>query len=350
MLLALPASAMAQIVDYFPVTLDASWYMHNSEGYGDRGDGNHRIVKASNQNISYMDWAGSEGDLTGMSLSDFIVTGAGLQDATLYLRMANPLAGGKTARVLTLRSGNQGDMVEGDWSTSGTTWDSPDNDCGGGLNATQAVAWKCGTPTVPATGGYLFRGEFGLSTGGIPWITPSTRPAGWSNHGSATCCAFGPNAPIGCGFLGDSGRSDCDELWAVEIVLGFHWSQGGSTVARHEAAGQLVNDAYLSQAGCDVGGNEPRDKAGDGNAALDWHALAMDLDIVEDIANNPENKGIVFTTYGDAPVVATYGNEAVYASDQSGGIWGAYLAVTVPEPATLSLLALGGLAMLRRRK
>lgn len=65
------------------------------------------------------------------------------------------------------------------------------------------------------------------------------------------------------------------------------------------------------------------------------------------------NLGNVINSTGrdNAPTTSSDGTLLVFMSDRPGGAGGSDLwMTTIPEPATLSLLALGGVAMLRRRK
>jgi len=76
----------------------------------------------------------------------------------------------------------------------------------------------------------------------------------------------------------------------------------------------------------------------------DWISVVLDDAVVAELLTNPLNRGLY--TNGDS-----WENSNVYSRDQAGGLFAPYLEVTfVPEPATMGLLVLGGVAALIRRK
>ena len=126
--------------------------------------------------------------------------------------------------------------------------------------------------------------------------------------------------------------------------MGGTWSQGSNNVALFEKAGQLVNK---NPDGTFLFLDPATAAQGDG-----WYKVSLNQAIVLDMINNVENKGIVFSSYVAGAAIGwgtpTYGNDPVYSSEHQGGIYAPYLEIT-PEPATMVLLALGGLVALRRR-
>ncbi len=139
---------------------------------------------------------------------------------------------------------------------------------------------------------------------------------------------------------------DGGERFSAEWVIGSANSWAGNATIdpvtgkyRFERAGQLINknpdNSWLMLG--------PDNAIGDG-----WYKVEINPALVNDIANNPENKGLVFNNYHNL-VPFAWGNDDVCALE-GGMADAAYLEVdAVPEPMTLTLLALGGLALLRRR-
>jgi len=321
-----PAWTAMAAVDFFPVTADGSFDVHDQEGYANNGDGVFRLDK-SNHHMGFMDWDGSVGDLSGQTLADFINDNGGVvKSATLYIRAAWGTLLKNQAAIITLRTGNEGNVVEDAEPSCCGTYDAPGDGIEG---ATEPFAWRAAAPPYSVKGGGV----------DVAWKMPSTA-TGWGGFGPGDEVKW-QVGPIYRGW-------DMDERWAIEYVIGSSNSQNGTTPDTVAAAGQLLNSAIIGPDNY-VGNEDPRNKAGDPNDD-EWFKVAIDPEIILDLAFNPENKGIVFWGYMQG-LVCAYGNDSVYSKDQSGGLWEPYLVVeVVPEPATLTLLALGGLLAIRRRR
>ena len=79
--------------------------------------------------------------------------------------------------------------------------------------------------------------------------------------------------------------------------------------------------------------------------ADEGYRVPVDLDwaIIEDMLNNEHNRGLVLWNMQD------WGHKEIYSDDWNPNRW-PYIEITpIPEPATLSLLVLGALALIRRR-
>ncbi len=199
LMMVLPAMAAT---DTFKVTIDGSFNINDPEGVGNAGTSTSFRLSKANQHMGYMDWDGAVGQSSGQSLGSF--TSGGINKAYLYVRAAmvddwepvdpnNPngdwyIAGQvrgtiqNTAAIVTLRTGNTGNIVQDpgivatNFQNNGDPW--PD----GMTGTTQSSAWRMAEnlmPTgFPATGGGLYSlpGRFQ----GEAWKTPSTREVGWA--------------------------------------------------------------------------------------------------------------------------------------------------------------------------
>lgn len=323
----------------FKATIDGSFNIYHSssgnEGYGNAGNSGSFRLNKTHQHLGYMDWAGQEDDMAAW------IAAHPTWEAYVWVRSAAETNNLKNqAGIVTIRTSNVGDIVE-DAGLSAASYNS-DLESYNVAGSSGSVAFRMADYELTSPGRYAndFSGidKFGYGTfAGEPWKTPSTRN---TTVRSGMWGTPGPNAPIqrkpGVVNLGYDG----DTLWAVEGVVGFDWSQGNNTVSRFEQAGQLVNKnddgsfRLFDPATCYV--------------ADGWYKVKLNNAIVLDIINNWENKGIVFSNWV-AGASTQYGNENVYSSEQAGGAWAPAIELT-PEPATLALVALGGLALIRRRR
>jgi hypothetical protein len=329
---ALSASAAT---DTFKDTIDGSMDVYDDEGYAAGGGGATFRLNKENQHMGFMDWDGAVGQSSGLGMGAFVAANGGtISKAYLWVRAETALS--NSAAIVTIRTGNVGNIVE-DTLGCCADWTGPLPDIGG---KSEPVAFRMADPYLKNPDRYPNRGDgidqFAFGTyPGVPWKRPSTgNPAGTSSGG----ITFFPGSEM-YEIVGGQKRGFWGgEIYGFEGVIGSTWSKASNTVSLFENAGQLVNK--------DAGGNFLF--LGPGNAVSDgWYKVEINPEIITDIINNPENKGLVFTGY--VPGGGGFGNENVYS--HRGSIANApYLEIeVVPEPATMVLLALGGIALLRRR-
>ncbi len=90
-----------------------------------------------------------------------------------------------------------------------------------------------------------------------------------------------------------------------------------------------MNSTPLVEADCSGagGGDEPRDLAHDSTGGKGWFAKHIDRSFILSMANDPEVKGLVFSSISSGNTSHLWRDTSVYSRDQDGGLWGPYLAI-----------------------
>jgi len=356
--MAVPALAQT---DFFPVAGAGSFDTYSngatgSEGYTNGGSGASCRLGYSKQGLGWMSWdakaasstpgGGTEtvsyGDLTGDTIAQFLAANP-TATATLYVNVANygsTVTG--TYGITSIRCGNQGVMTANGTPNVGPGYTAPASDMQG---STQDWAWSAGAGSWSQNGI--------LNADDVPWIAVGTTSSHYaSQFTTGQNIAWRPGITFGPSYGWDTTMDgNGGQPWAVNCLIGGDWSQGGVSVSRAQTAGQAVNtDAsnnavYLNVAAATVASPRPASAAGN------YIAVPINAALLASIANegaSTHDKAIAFDNWF-AGATSSSGNPAFYGPNQNNGANSFLELSVVPEPATMVLLALGGLALIRRR-
>jgi hypothetical protein len=361
-----PAALAAAPGLYFNVTGDGSFDCYRDpsngeEGYTNGGSlGFPRLSKA-NQHEGWMSFLGATEMTTQQSLVSYVAANPGAT-AILYVRSGNALmpAGNAGSYVVSIRSGNVGGIVE-DQDADGYGGQGYPAD--GITGTSQLQAFRECAPLVDLNGNpfYQYFGS-GIYTnnnpnlgGGVPWI----RPAEAAANAGRIPCQSGPGTAVQydkglvevgtangkmIGWFNDTWDGRGRNFWALEDLVGIADQRGYGTTTWVQNAGQIMLGGIATPTLVNSSMYVPADpKTGTDN----WLAIPVDAAFLADLGRaDGENKGILFAN-NFAGLDANWSNSDFWSKEQSGGEFQAYL--YIPEPASMLLLALGGLAMLRRR-
>jgi T5SS/PEP-CTERM-associated repeat protein len=256
--------------------------------------------------------------------------------------------------TIALESGSIGAVtVDGE----GSTWD----------NIGALTVGTAGTGTLNITNGgtannligYIgttFRGDGTVTVdgSGSTWINSGDLTVGWQGRGMLNI-AHGGVVSNTIGYIGRNFYSGSVGMASVDGA-GSMWSNSGNLFVGDEGTGtlEISNDGLVT-----VGGTLTIDNANNGNsfvAMSDGGQLALkgDVDNLTDFLALTEGNGAILYYNGtewDIIDNATEFTDYTLAAGIGGLSEYSVLTVTaVPEPATMSLLAIGGIALIRRRR
>jgi hypothetical protein len=368
---------------FFGVTADGAFDNYRSSalgGYGNNGAGGATRMMKANQHAGFMSFYGAEADGSGMSIDQVVMANGGWGNPLLKFNLRFQNTDGGLPAVGAVGGSTQGGsgyqigcwiqsvrvgagagigqvqqpafgLVE-DQSAS-TGGDFPYNAPAPGFQgASELVAFRGAQPYLSNPDRFANLGE-GIDAGplgtaaGVAWFTPS---------GAAAAHTFGANAPVQW-VVGTSNRgyNSGKDTWALEWLLGGYGNNGGVRAGGATGVNDWADSGQINAK--DSMGNpiivtaayynssDPRGGLVNANNV----AIPLDVAFVLDMATNLENRGLYFNNNVDV-VGATYSNTGFYTKEQSG-VMHPYLEIAlVPEPMTLALLALGGLALIRRRR
>lgn len=341
---ALAAPAMAQYT-FFQSTANGSMDIRlDAEGYADGGGSGTPRLGGPDDNgnaRSNCGFTSFYGATSGSQTLSAYVAAHPLAQATLYVAVSNTI-GSNTFALETIRSGNTGGLVV-DGGGTGYGWSSP---APGITGASEPPAFRMGAPA------YAANGDFNGTTQGTPWITPSGRTGSWNpSYSPATGGQPLVYSDPGAGYqVGGGLENNRKGVWAWGDLMGF-WggNDTNGTVANVQAAGQYLNGGFASPSLIGIGNQvatDPQWNNPNPGSGYVWLAIPLDSTMLADVANNPQNKGLAFT----CQLYALTSNASGWQFFLNGGHTMPYLALQpTPEPVSLCLLALGGLALLRRR-
>jgi hypothetical protein len=326
--------------DIWATSADGSMELYTGSlgvmGYAIAGAGNFRLTK-NYQHMAFMafnGWSdGPDGVAPGQPrrrngflvndsgdghlLSDWLV-GKKAFRAVLYLRDASlqtydPLAPPGTyindpVTILGFRVANAGPFVDRGFNNTQFTGASADYTSPlleGGENA--ASAWRMGPPNVSYGGtmGYSQPGDINAADPRAEYYRVSSRDS--QHAGMEVNSAQEWFDADHSGYGGYSGSAQ---------RFAFGW-----LVANSDA--MMINSSTLNASDY-VGGEDVRDYSDSGGFGDGWYATPIDRCIINALGADPEMKGLVFQSLA----VPTYLNTLFYSRDQSGGIYGPYLAIT----------------------
>lgn len=347
----------AYYFDIWPTTADGSMNTYPEEGYAIRGDGSlGRLTKSYHHfgffgfgpqvydpDLGYSDGpdgvpqgrqkCGTNDKADGVLLADWLV-GKKAFAAAVYLHDLNSTCDPGAAlgayqnspvTILGFRVANQGPFVDrgvGPLDANGNpTYPSGGGSCCasytdattvGGENA--PGAWRMGKPYVDRAGvlGYAAQGDINESDPQHEYYVTSyvdTLHAGETvkvGSGGFGTLGLGGNSTNVPGMSGSS-------RWAYDYLV-------------EKSDAMMVNSQTLTEADCTGfgGEEEPRDFACDLTYGNGWYGKHIDRCIIQAIANDPECKGLTFTSVASAFML----NPAIDTRDQGGGQYGPYIAVT----------------------
>ncbi len=323
-LFAVQASAL---VEYFPVTGDGSFDIWPDEGYcagGNTDWGGYRLGK-KDENIGFMSFAGSTGDLTGQTMAEFL-QGKTVNSATLYLCGMSTF--GNYQYISTLRCGNDGAIVEDPTDGVGYTWDNPGFDLTG---CSEPFAWRAASGAATAPYGYASKGA-GVD---VAW---KMAPGATNQDGFV-----GGDEVIwnGLGFDADTG------LWPVQVVMGINGDQWANGAARMAGAGQIVdkdltsgNPLKWNPANYVVGTTDPRGKVPGGTGGTGtWYSVPLSADLLDALVNDPYTKALAFTSSAIELGGPMKNNDQAYCKEYvADGIPGGYEAYIMLDVTSTAIV------------
>lgn len=377
------------VADFFQVTSDGAFNTYKTNGgYGNVGAGGSIRMGKTNQAMGYMGFAGAAGDTSGQSIDAFVQANGGWSNpnvqVTLHFRATDaglPAVGAKAQPayngvggaavqigmyIESVRVGlgaGTGGLVEDQSTSSGNDYGYKPGITTGSLGppagfqgASEPVAFRGAQPYQ--TNDRFFNYGEGIAAGplgtaaGTAWFTPSGYTKGDFAANAAVQWMAG-TMPRGVniskggfalewllGGFGNNGGARAGALDINGLPTTNDWAQSGQIIAKNPDGTPLV----VTAANYSAVVADPRKGTVDAKNV----AIPLDLAFAMDLATNPEFRGLVFSNNFNT-LGAFWGNTGFYTKEQSGQLI-PYLEVNItPEPATLILLALSGVAMLRRR-